>query len=114
MDQAVNYINDWSGHDALIEKIEIDVQKKFVSVRLQAYPDESSKDRKPIEFRFRDVETITTSANLERIEANSFAGTVNHWHVVEGPGCSYFYLVEGYIAITARSAPQLEEQGASL
>ena len=109
----MDYLNDRNGHDALIEGIAVDARKKSVSVRLLAFPNENSRDRKPIEFIFMDVSSITTSANLDQIEVNSFAGTVNHWHLAEGPGCSYFYLIEGYIAVTSRSALKLEERAAA-
>jgi hypothetical protein len=109
-DDPVDYLNDWNGHDALIESIVVNVREKSVSVRLLAYPDENSKDRKPIELIFADVESVTTSTNLDQMEANSFAGTVNHWHLAEGPGSSFFYLIEGYIAVKAHSTLKLEER----
>ena len=108
-ERTSNYLNDWNGHDALIESIAINLLKKSVVIRLLAYPDEHSKDRKPIELTFLDVETVTTSADLESIADNAFAGTVNHWHLAERPGTSFIYLVEGYITVTARTVLRLEE-----
>lgn len=109
----MDYLNDWNGHDAQIEGIAVNIPGKSVSIQLLAYPTMNSKDRKPIEFTFLDVESITTSANLDLIELNSSAGSVNHWHLAEGPGTSFFYLIEGYVAIAARSALKLEERTVS-
>lgn len=106
----MDYLNDLKGHDALIEGIAVDVPGKCVSIRLLAYPNEKSKTRKSIEFIFRDVKSMTASADLDLLADNSSAGTVNHWHLAQGPGTSFFYLIEGYIAIAARSAPKLEER----
>ena len=106
----MDYLNDWNGHDAVIESITIDVPNKAVSVRLQAYPHENSRARKPIEFRFVNVESITTSANLDLLAVNASAGSVNHWHLADGPGTSFFYLIEGYIAVASGSALKLEER----
>ena len=100
-------LNGWNGHDALVESITIDHIQKSVSVRLLAYRDEDAGDRNPIELRFSDVESVTTSANLDRIADNSSAGTVNHWHLAEGPGTSFLYLIEGYVAVSARSGVKL-------
>lgn len=99
--QPLDYLNDCCGHDSLIESIEINAAAKTVSVRLLAYPQEDSRDRKPIEFQFVDVESVTTSANLDLIADNAWAGNVNQWRLAEGPGASFFYLVDGYIAVTS-------------
>jgi hypothetical protein len=107
---TADYLNDWNGHDALIESIAINALENSVSVRLLAYPNEKSKERTPIEVTFLDVETITSNANLDSLSGNASAGNVNHWHLAVGPGTSFFYLVEGYIAVTARKALKLEER----
>ena len=72
-------------------------------------PNERSPDRRAIEFTFLEVESITANADLDSLADNAFAGTVNHWHLAEGPGTSFFYLCEGYIAVAALSVPILRE-----
>lgn len=99
--------DEQSGHDALFEGIKIDAVNNTVSITLLAYPTEGSAQRVPVAIEFTDVESVAMQADMVRLAENRFAGTVNQWRIAEGPGTSYFYLVEGYLAVASRSPPKL-------
>lgn len=101
--------DEQSGHDALLESIEIDAVKNAVSIKLLAYPELNASQRFPIEITFSDVTCVTTQADFIRLAENRCAGTVNHWHIAKGPGTSYFYLIEGFLSVTSNSVPELVE-----
>ena len=81
--------------------------KRSVTLRFSAYPSEDAAERVAIEIDFTDVQQVQTLADLVELDDNYAAGNVNHWHVANGPGASYFYLVEGCLVITASSPPVL-------
>jgi hypothetical protein len=98
------------GHDALVESVVFDAAAGIVSVKLLAYPRADSGDRKAIEIRFSDVDSVNLAADLQSLDDNRSAGNVAYWHIARGAGTSFFYLIEGYLAITARAAPELLER----
>ena len=97
--------DEQQGHDAQIDAIAIDVLGRTVTLRLSAYANEESPKRDAIEIIFRDVEQVQSIADMIRLEKNRGAGNVNHWHVADGPGSSFFYFVEGCLVVTAGTAP---------
>lgn len=101
------YDDEMQGHDSQVESITIDALSRTVSLRFSSYPSFAASDRIAIEVAFKNVTSITTTADLVALSINHGAGNVNHWHVAEGPGSSYFYLIEGCLVITAELAPIL-------
>jgi len=101
------FYDEQSGHDALFEGVEIDAVRNTVSIRLRAYPAAGASQRISIGIEFSDVESLAMHADMIRLAENRSAGTVNHWRIAEGPGTSYFYLIEGYLAVASKSAPKL-------
>jgi len=101
------YDEKTQGHDAQLDSITIDVMRRTVSLRLSSYPSEDAPGRVAIEIAFSNVEQVHTIADLVRLRDNHTSGNVNYWHVAEGPGTSYFHLVEGCLVITAQTAPVL-------
>jgi hypothetical protein len=101
-------LDDWYDHDSLIEQVLIDVVTRTVSVKVLAY-DGGPGSTKRVSFTivFEKVDAVNTAADLGELAANTFAGHVNHAKLAEGPGTSYLYLVEGYMSVTAGSAPRL-------
>jgi hypothetical protein len=101
------YDEQTQGHDAQLDGLAIDVLRRTVSLRLSTYPRQDAPDRVAIEIAFSNVEQVHTIADLVQLSDHHTLGNVNHWHVAEGPGTSYFYLVEGCLVITAQAAPVL-------
>jgi len=99
--------DEQSGHDALFEGVEIDAVNNTVSIKLLAYPAKGSAQRIPVAIEFTDVQSVAIHADMVRLAQNRFAGTVSQWRIAEGPGTSYFYLIEGYLAIASKLAPNL-------
>jgi hypothetical protein len=99
--------DETQGHDAQLAGIAIDILARTVSLRLSAYPTQGATERVVIEIAFSEVDQVQTIADVVRLRDNHTAGNVNHWHIAEGPGTSYFYLVEGCLLVTARAAPVL-------
>jgi hypothetical protein len=90
-----------------MQSVMIDVPRRTVSLCFLSYPLEEASERVAIEVVFSNVTSVNTVADLLTLEDNYSAGNVNYWHIAEGPGTSYFYLVEGCLTITAGSAPSL-------
>jgi hypothetical protein len=97
--------DEQQGHDAQLDGIAIDVLRRTASLRLSSYPSQNASGRVAIEIVFSNVEQVHTIADLAKLEDNHTSGNVNYWHVADGPGASYFYLVEGCLVITAQTAP---------
>jgi hypothetical protein len=97
--------DEQQGHDAQLDAIAIDVLGRTVTLRLSSYPAEDAHARQAIEIVFTNVRQVQSIADLVKLGDNHSAGNVNHWHVADGPGASYFYLVEGCIAVIAENAP---------
>lgn len=97
--------DEQQGHDAQLDAIAIDVLARTVTLRLSAYPAQDAPKRDAIEIAFTNVVQVQSIADLVKLGENHTAGNVNHWHVADGPGASYFYLVEGCLVVTASDAP---------
>ena len=97
--------DEQQGHDAQIDAIAIDVLGQTVTLRLSAYRTEEASERDAIEIVFRNVEQIQSIADLVKLQDNRSAGNVNHWHIADGPGSSFFYFVEGCLVVTVGTAP---------
>ena len=93
------------GHDAQLDAIVIDVLGRTVTVRLSAYTTPNGPERDAVDITFTNVEQVQSLADLAKLQDNRSAGNVNHWRIADGPGTSYFYLVEGCLVVTAGSAP---------
>ena len=85
----------------------MDVEARTVSLRLLAYPSQKASERIAVEIVFSDVQQVQSLADFVQLGANRDFGNVNHWHIADGPGASYFYLAEGCLIITAATAPVL-------
>lgn len=96
--------DEQQGHDAQLDAIAIDVLGRTVTLRLSAYPTPDAPERGAVEVAFTNVEQVQSIADLVKLQDNRSAGNVNHWHVADGPGSSYFYFVEGFLVITAGAA----------
>ena len=101
------YDEEMQGHDSQLEGVMIDVLRRTVSLRLSSFPTQDASNRVAIEVTFSDVEAVHTIADLTQLGDHHGAGNVNYWHVAEGPGTSYFHLIEGCLVITAHTAPTL-------
>lgn len=101
------YDNETDGHDSQVESITVDVLRQTVSLALSSYPSLDASDRVAIEVTFNEVTSVNTLTDLVKLADNHSAGNVAYWHIQKGPGTSYFYLVQGCLVITARSAPTL-------
>ncbi|WP_340316131.1 hypothetical protein [Rhizorhabdus argentea] len=99
--------DDKQGHDARLDSVEFDAEKRMASVHLLAYPETDAPQRVPITILFEGVLSLALNADLTSLANNRSAGNVNHWHMAEGGGTSHIYLIEGHIAISSQSAPQL-------
>ena len=99
--------DEQQGHDAQLDAIAIDVLGRTVTLRLSVYATEETPERDAIEMVFRNVEQVQSLADLVKLEDNRSAGNVNHWHIADGPGASFFYLIEGCLVITAGTAPTI-------
>jgi hypothetical protein len=99
--------DDYQGHDSLLEGIDIDTVKYTASIRLLSYETPGSPERIPITIDFSNVTSMTMQADMIQLANNRFAGTVAYWHIAEGTGTSYIYLIEGYVAVTADTPPKL-------
>jgi hypothetical protein len=99
--------DEQQGHDAQLEAIAIDVLGRIVTLRLSSYPAQDARERDAIEIVFTNVEQVQSIADLVELEDNHSAGNVNQWHVADGAGTSYFYLIEGCLAVTAGNAPTI-------
>jgi hypothetical protein len=106
MNVAMLY-DEQSGHDALLEGVEIDARNNTLSINLFAYPTHDAAQRIPIKIEFSDLKSVAMQADMVRLAENRSAGTVNHWRIAEEPGTSYFYLIEGYLAVESGSVPKL-------
>lgn len=99
--------DDMQGHDARLDGVDFDAEKRTVLVHLLAYPETNASERIAISILFEGVTSLTLNADLASLASNRSAGNVNHWHIAERDGISHIYLVEGYIGISSQSAPQL-------
>jgi len=102
--------DEQSGHDSLFEGVELDAVNNTVSVRLLSYPTHDAAKRIPIKIVFSKVVSVTMQADMIKLARNRFAGTVNHWRIAEAAGTSYFYFIEGYMAVASKSAPILVKE----
>lgn len=105
--EAVMLYSDEQGHDSQIEGITIDTSARTASIILLSYTETDSAKRVKIEIAFVDVVSMTAYADMLALADNKAAGNVSHWNIAEGEGTSHFYLIEGYLAVTSRSAPKL-------
>ena len=101
------YDKEQQGHDALLEEVIVDVLRRTVTLKMSTYSDPQAPSRIPIDVVFDKVEAVHTSANLKELERHHFAGHMTSWKVAKAGGTSYFYLVAGYLSITAKTAPVL-------
>ena len=99
--------DDMQGHDAQLNGVDFDAEKRTALVHLLAYPDANASKRVAISILFEHVTSLALNADLATLASNRSAGNVNHWHIAEREGTSYIYLIEGYIGISSQSAPQL-------
>lgn len=99
--------SDMQGHDARLDGVEFDAEKRTVTVHLLAYPEKNASKRVAVYILFEGVTSLALNADLASLASNRSAGNVNHWHIAEREGTSHIYLVEGYIGISSQSAPQL-------
>ena len=99
--------DDMQGHDARLDGVEFDVEKRTALIHLLAYPDTNASKRVAISILFDGVTSLALNADLVSLARNRSAGHVNHWHIAEREGTPHIYLTEGYIGISSQSAPQL-------
>ncbi|MGR4862477.1 hypothetical protein [Caulobacter sp. LARHSG274] len=90
-------------HDALLQGLEIDIASGSVSIRLLSYPHPEASERVAVEIEFSEVTAVNVAADLTELAQNAFAGHVGQARIADGPGTSYFYLVEGYLAVTSKA-----------
>ena len=103
--------SDWFNfHDALVDRFEVDFLAGTALLVLHAHDNWPNLPRTRLEIAFTGVSNVTTSADLAALRDNASAGNVNHAHFADepGPGTSYVYLVQGYVAITADQPPKIE------
>jgi len=98
-------MDSWYDHDSKFQSITVDVEARCVSVHMLSYPSAEAPERLPIRISFSAVTSFTNSADLMQLKAHAFAGHVNEWKLAKGAGTSHFYLVAGYLAVTARQPP---------
>lgn len=102
--------DDLLGHDSLLEGMAFDPVKRSATVKLLSYESQDARERVSIEIVFSDVDAVTFSADCIALADNRGAGNVAYWHIAEAAGVSHFYLVEGYISITSKAAPELHRK----
>jgi hypothetical protein len=107
MAKLMLYDPETQGHDSQIESVIVDAPLRTVLLRFSSYPSLKARERVSIEVAFEDVTSMSVVADLKQMEDNYAAGNVNHWHVAEGAGTSFFYLIEGCLTITAGLPPRL-------
>lgn len=91
-------------HDALINRTLIDFEKGTLNREMDFYPDPvNSSERSPLIISFIGVSNISGIIDFVDLENNRFAGNVSYWHPASKNGTTYFYLVSGALAITAKT-----------
>jgi hypothetical protein len=90
-------------HDALLKGMNIDYISKRVTVELDLYEDSHDSHRKSASIIFEGVKSISEICNLDRLQDNAKAGNVNYWVPDQSNGTSYIYLVDGCLAILAKT-----------
>lgn len=90
-------------HDALLKSMNVDYNLKRVTVELDFYEDSSDSHRKSASIIFEGVKSIAEICNLDRLQDNARAGNVNYWVPGQADDTTYVYLVDGCLAILAKT-----------
>jgi hypothetical protein len=95
-------------HDARVDSLLIDFQKKTVTLDIEYYESESSTQRKKGSITFTEVSAVNQVLDLREVAANRKAGNVNYWQPAEKAGSTFVYLVHGCLILTS-AKPQFNE-----
>ncbi len=98
-------------HDALLKKIDIDLEVNVVTITFEYYETPDDSKRKEISVVFEKVSSISKIADFEMLSKNAFAGNVSYWHPSSGSVPTYIYLTGGCIAIAAEKLRVLSPVG---
>ena len=90
-------------HDAVVESVNIDFLAASITMRIAYYPNAESRQRSEAQLTFENVDSVSQIADLARLRQNRSAGNINYWRPSNADGVTYIYLVDGCIAVTAKT-----------
>jgi hypothetical protein len=90
-------------HDGLIRGVNIDFEAGSVAIYLAYYSSPDSRERAAAALFFEGVESISQILSVTGVRQNASAGNINYWVPSDGGGVTYIYVVNGCIAVTAKS-----------
>jgi len=91
-------------HDANLKSTSINYVAKTVALEIEYYPTEQSNNRISAIFQFSDVSDYHENSSVKEMSVHSkCGGNISSWEPSVNAGTTYFYLVQGFISITAKS-----------
>ncbi len=96
-------LNSVELHDALLISISINYAEKTMTISVECYQDAvHDRGRQPARIIFEGVYSISHTVDLDALQDNASVGNIEYWAPHPG-GTTYIYLVDGSIAVCARS-----------
>jgi hypothetical protein len=86
-------------HDGLIKSVNID----FETGSGAYYSSPDSRQRATAALFFEGVESVSQTLSVTDVRENATAGNINYWVPGDIGGVTYVYVVNGCIAVTAKS-----------
>lgn len=90
-------------HDALLKSMNVDYEFNKLTIELDFYENSNDAHRKAASIIFYGVKSLAGVCNLERLQDNAKAGNVNYWVPGQAGDTTYVYLVDGCLAISAKT-----------
>jgi len=91
-------------HDANLKSTSVNYVAKSVTLEIDYYPTEQSKQRISATFEFSGVSDYNENSSVTELFTHSkVGGNISYWVPAPKAGTTYFYLARGFISITAKS-----------
>ncbi|WP_159094758.1 hypothetical protein [Stenotrophomonas sp. ESTM1D_MKCIP4_1] len=92
-------LNDVDLHDAIVQRIDIDILAGVITVDVSFYEALESKQRKLGVIKFQGVRNSSLVLDFISLLDNSRSGNVNSWDPAALGGNSNIRMLDGYISI---------------
>lgn len=77
---------------------------KTVTLEIDFYPAEQAKQHISVTFKFSGVSNYNENSSVKELSTHSkVGGNISYWEPALKAGTTYFYLVRGFISITAKN-----------